>query len=325
MKQRISRNRAKYAEGERKVSRTRYFYLPITFSAAFSLLFLSRYSLIAFPRVCPFLVTFLKLITSALSASFVSFRRGGPSASRHYRFTFSRLLQRFFRSSRQTASLLPSPFHFLPSRSQVLSFLIPQDLAASSKTFFPSSRPLLYSFQFTRYRGTSMQLAQFRWTQPAGRTSAFDRISHFPRGYREIGRGSLPITHCPLQLKLPDRARASVGCPPIDSTFLRRSMLICSLFLLFVRGNRRLRNRYRTGPYRAEHDTNFVRFLDNGRKGINTNRYGKLTTFIIERLHFLNYTHEFITRFRQLIEMLNVKIAHRRNACQFLQGLILIL
>lgn len=146
MKQRISRNRAKYAEGERKVSRTRYFYLPITFSAAFSLLFLSRYSLIAFPRVCPFLVTFLKLITSALSASFVSFRRGGPSASRHYRFTFSRLLQRFFRSSRQTASLLPSPFHFLPSRSQVLSFLIPQDLAASSKTFFPSSRPLLYSF-----------------------------------------------------------------------------------------------------------------------------------------------------------------------------------
>jgi len=42
--------------------------------------------------------------------------------------------------------------------------------------------------------------------QPAGR-NAFDRISHFPRGCRQIGRGSLPITHCPLQLKLPDRAR----------------------------------------------------------------------------------------------------------------------
>jgi hypothetical protein len=28
--------------------------------------------------------------------------------------------------------------------------------------------------------------------------------------------------------------RASVGCPPMDSTFLQRSMLICSLLLLFV-------------------------------------------------------------------------------------------
>jgi len=52
---------------------TRYFYLSITFSVAFSCCFFRRYSLIAFPRVCLFLVTFLKLITSAPSASFVSF------------------------------------------------------------------------------------------------------------------------------------------------------------------------------------------------------------------------------------------------------------
>lgn len=78
--------------------------------------FFRRYSLIAFPRVCPFLVTFLKLITSAPSASFVSF----PSrwSVRVPTFTFSRLLQRFFRSSRQMASPLPSsfPLRFLPVR-----------------------------------------------------------------------------------------------------------------------------------------------------------------------------------------------------------------
>lgn len=64
-------------------ARTRYFYLPITFSAASALLFLSAvfpYCLLS-ARVSPILVTFLKLITSAPSTSLplFLFRRCGPS------------------------------------------------------------------------------------------------------------------------------------------------------------------------------------------------------------------------------------------------------
>lgn len=67
-------------------ARTRYFYLPITFSAASALLFLSAvfpYCLLSRARLPPppTLVTFLKLITSAPSTSLplFLFRRCGPS------------------------------------------------------------------------------------------------------------------------------------------------------------------------------------------------------------------------------------------------------
>jgi len=173
----------------------------------------------------------------------------------------------------------------LSARSHVLFFLIPQDLTSSSKTFFPPLRSLLLVYTLSRH----VYAARIVGRNPRDeQTSVFDRISHFPRGCREIGRGSLPITHCPLQLKLPDRTRASVGYPPVDSTFLWRAMLICSLFLLFVRGNRRLRNRYQTGPYPAERDTNFVRFLDKQRKDINT-KVTEPVKMMGFRYFFLNY------------------------------------
>lgn len=75
MKRGISRNRAKYARGgrERKSPALGISIFLLLSRPPFRCCFFRRYSLIAFPRVCPFLVTFLKLITSAPSASFVSF------------------------------------------------------------------------------------------------------------------------------------------------------------------------------------------------------------------------------------------------------------
>lgn len=117
---------------------------------------------------------------------------------------FSRLLRSFFRPSRQTATPLSTVHTFR------FSSLIPRDLASSSEMFFPP-RPLL-PLGCTRCRDVCRNAAtavacNVGFNPRDERESAFVRISHFPRGCRQIGRESLPITHCPLQLKLPDRAR----------------------------------------------------------------------------------------------------------------------
>lgn len=204
----------------------------------------------------PFLVTFLKLITSVPSASFVSF----PS---RWSVRVPTLPLHLFPDCCSVSSAHLGkwlrPYHLLPLHSRVLSFLILQDLTSSFETFFLPSRSLLLSSVYTLPR--DVYAVRIAGRNPAGQTLS-TAFPIFHAAARRSEEDSLPITHCPLQLKLPDRTRTSVGCPPVDSTFLRRLMLICSLFLLFVRGNRHLWNRYRTGPYRVEHDINFIRFLD---------------------------------------------------------------
>lgn len=114
MKHRVSRNRAKYA-AEKKARSTRALGISIFLLLSRPPLrccFFRRYSLIAFSpaRVSPTLVTFLKLITSAPSTPLLLFlfpRRCGPSVRPRPDVTvstFSRLLQRFFRTSRQIAA-----------------------------------------------------------------------------------------------------------------------------------------------------------------------------------------------------------------------------
>ncbi|CAL1674102.1 unnamed protein product [Lasius platythorax] len=115
--------------------------------------------------------------------------------------------RRFFLTFRQmAASSLPSP-------SSVLSSLIPQDLASTSEMFFLPWPQLAFGLHFglpERLSAVNTTAAvRIGWIQPAGRASERFR-PHFPFSTRLPGdrkRGSLPITHCPLQLKLPDRAR----------------------------------------------------------------------------------------------------------------------
>lgn len=165
----------------------------------------------------PFLVTFLKLITSApstpLSLCFFSLDVVHPSVR-----------------------VLTLPFHLFPA---VATFLphVPANGSSfpSPSTPLPPLRPLAPNSSGSRLvlrdvfptvaaacpRVTLWVAGTFRLSavntaalaigvecNPRDESAnAFDRISHFPRGCREIERGSLPITHCPLQLKLPDRAR----------------------------------------------------------------------------------------------------------------------
>jgi len=76
-------------------------------------------------------------------------------------------------------------------------------------------------------------------TPPAGRrcsprdetfSTAFP-IFHAAAGGSEEDRYQSLTVHYNSSCQI---ERASVGCPPMDSTFLQRSMLICSLLLLFV-------------------------------------------------------------------------------------------
>lgn len=162
MKRGISRNRAKYARGERERERKS----PALGISIFLLLsrppfrccFFRRYSLIAFPRVCPFLVTFLKLITSAPSASFVSFPPRWsvrvPTLPLHlFPAVAAFLLLISANGFALTASSLPFSLCSLPF-AYILFFLIPQDLASSSKTFFPvlAAASTLFSLHVTAKR-----------------------------------------------------------------------------------------------------------------------------------------------------------------------------
>lgn len=133
MKRGISRNRAKYAEGvggerekERESSALGISIFLLLSRPPFRCCFFRRYSLIAFPRVCPFLVTFLKLITSAPSASFVSFPSRWSvrvlTLPLHLFPAVAAFLPLISANGFVLTVFLPPPF---PSRSHVLFFLIP--------------------------------------------------------------------------------------------------------------------------------------------------------------------------------------------------------
>lgn len=95
-------------------------------------------------------------------------------------------------------------------------------------------------------RLSAVNTARIGWIQSAGRASERFR-PHFPFSTRLPGdRKRIATNHSLSTTTQAARSRARVPLVRwIDSAFLQRSMLICSLLLLFVRGNRHLRKRYR--------------------------------------------------------------------------------
>lgn len=166
-------------------------------------------------------------------------------ASRRHRFTFSRLLPAFLPHVPANGRfVLTTPVFrpLFPNSSGSRLYLRDVFPAVAAACLRVTLRIAGTYLRCKHHRCSSHRLDTTRGTGQRTLSTAFP-IFHAAAGRSEK---RIATNHSLSTTTQAARSRARVSVARwIDSAFLRRSMLICSLLLLFVRGNRHLRKRYR--------------------------------------------------------------------------------